>query len=130
MTRAHPGPGRLRCFGVVVLARIALRLLGFRRTVRIAQRLAGEAGRAAGATPVELARRVAGAAAFFPGRARCLEQAVALYVLLRRGGYAAALRIGVQPVPFQAHAWIELDGEPLFEGEATARFIAFPEAFA
>lgn len=130
MTTLSPGPGRLRCFGAVVAARVALKLLGFRRTVRIAQRITGRVGRAVTATPLELARRVAGAAAFFPGRARCLEQAVALYVVLRRAGHPAALRIGVQPVPFRAHAWIELDGEPLFEGEAPARFVAFPEAFA
>jgi hypothetical protein len=64
------------------------------------------------------------AGVFYPGRARCLEQSLALYVLLRRRGVAAALRIGVQPYPFSAHAWVELNGVPLSERpEAIQQFV-------
>jgi hypothetical protein len=51
------------------------------------------------------------AAAFFPGRALCLEQSLALYVCLRRAGVPAELKIGAQPYPFAAHAWVEHRGE-------------------
>ncbi len=82
-------------------------------------------------TPVLAARAVAIAGAFFPGRAVCLEQSLALYLVLRRLGHESTLRIGVQPYPFLAHAWVEHRGVPVLEDEETvARFVAFPGAFA
>lgn len=41
---------------------------------------------------------------------RCLQRSAATAVLLRRSGFPAQLVIGVQPCPFRAHAWVELDG--------------------
>lgn len=120
------------CFGAVMLSRLSLKLAGFRRTVRWARRLANRPGGSLDWDCAERsARAVAIAAAFFPGRAICLEQSVALYVLLRRRGVAASLRIGVQPYPFQAHAWIELNGQPVFENaDELVKFVAFPEGLA
>ena len=67
------------------------------------------------------------AALFYPGRARCLEQSLALYVLLRRRGVPAELKLGVQPYPFNAHAWVELNGSPLNERLETVRqFVPLP----
>jgi hypothetical protein len=46
--------------------------------------------------------------------ATCLAQALATKLLLRRRGYDPALRIGVtrnEAGEFQAHAWIEYDGD-------------------
>jgi hypothetical protein len=40
----------------------------------------------------------------------CLERAAAATCLLRRHGAAAQLVIGVQRLPFKAHAWVEIDG--------------------
>jgi hypothetical protein len=66
------------------------------------------------------------AAAFIPGRALCLEQSLALYVCLRRAGVAVGLRLGVQPYPFAAHAWVEYKGEPVGESwDRVGRFVAF-----
>ncbi len=77
------------------------------------------------------AYHVAVAAAFFPGRAVCLEQSLALYLLLRRRGVPAELRLGVQAYPFYAHAWVELDGEPVNEDRETVdKFRALPEVAA
>jgi transglutaminase-like putative cysteine protease len=68
------------------------------------------------------------AAVFYPGRARCLEQSLALYVLLRRRGVPVRLRLGVQPYPFNAHAWVELNGAPLNERVETVRqFVPFED---
>jgi len=50
---------------------------------------------------------VAMAGALYPGRAKCLEQSLTLYYLLRRQGVAVKYCQGVQPYPFQAHAWLE-----------------------
>jgi hypothetical protein len=120
------------CFTLLAATRAGLSLLGLQRTLGLVKRVTGRsrAGVARGSA-TETARAVATAAAFFPGRAVCLEQSIALYLLLRRRGFHAALRIGVQPYPFQAHAWVELDGEPLNETEEMVRkFVAFPRVFA
>jgi hypothetical protein len=74
------------------------------------------------------ARSVAMAAALYPGRARCLEQSLVLYYLLRRRGVAVRYRQGVMPHPFQAHAWIEYDGEVITDvAEHAAQFSSLPD---
>ena len=125
-------PSYLFAFAVLVATRTSLRVLGFRRTVRFARWFGERTAVGAGTgVPAESARAVATAAAFFPGRAVCLEQSVALYLILRRRRHPAALRLGVQPYPFQAHAWIELDGRPMLENEdVLQKYIPFPQAFA
>ena len=44
-------------------------------------------------------------------RLNCLPRSLAIYVLLRRQGVPAVLRIGVKRFPFAAHAWVECLGE-------------------
>jgi hypothetical protein len=56
---------------------------------------------------------VALAGALFPGRARCLEQSLVLYYVLRQQGVAVRYHQGIQPHPFEAHAWLEYRGEPI-----------------
>lgn len=41
----------------------------------------------------------------------CLHRSAATTCLLRTAGFAAQLVIGAQTVPFQAHAWVEVDGK-------------------
>jgi hypothetical protein len=59
-------------------------------------------------------------------RANCLHQSLALCTILRGGGLPARLRIGVLPniKPFQAHAWVELFGQPL-GNQSIAEYEAF-----
>jgi hypothetical protein len=149
MSRAHRPPGVLACFGTVALMALLPRVAGFRRTLRVARALAGAApagnatggSRGSGPAPgaarasanpsdtmltARTAHRVALAAAFYPRRALCLEQSLALYVLLRRRGVPAVLRLGVQPRPFYAHAWVEAFGQPVNEeGDLPARLATF-----
>jgi len=40
----------------------------------------------------------------------CLQRSAATAVLLKRHGWAADLVIGAQMLPFQSHAWVEIDG--------------------
>lgn len=47
---------------------------------------------------------------FYFKRVLCLQRSAATAVLLRRHGYKAELVIGVQMLPFQSHAWVEVDG--------------------
>ena len=125
------GPSPVVAFATLALTRSSLRFLGFRRTLRLVRRAAGTPTRPPRGTVERAAHSVAVAAAFFPGRAVCLEQSLALYVLLRRRGHPAELKIGVQPYPFEAHAWVEIEGRPLFENEdALSKYTPFPGAFA
>jgi hypothetical protein len=118
MTRQdHAVPGFITSLAAVAIMDVALRVAGLDRTISFAKRLAGS--RAHAVVDHELsaavAHRLATAAAFYPRRALCLEQSLALFVLLRRVGVGAVLKIGVQPLPFYAHAWVEVDGQPLNE---------------
>lgn len=54
---------------------------------------------------------VAMAAAFYPGRAECLERSLVLYYVLRRQGVPVRYCHGVRPSPLTAHAWIEYGDE-------------------
>ncbi len=46
-------------------------------------------------------------------RAWCLQRSAACVCLLRRQGASAELVLGVRTFPFEAHAWVELDGRVL-----------------
>jgi len=43
-------------------------------------------------------------------RVLCLQQSAAATILLRRHGFRAEMVIGVQMLPFESHAWVEVDG--------------------
>ena len=120
------------CFLTLLATRAALKVLGFRRTIRLARwRVGLLRPRPARSSADAAARAVAIAGAFFPGRAVCLEQSIALFLVLRKLGQDATLRIGVQPYPFLAHAWVEHRGQPVLEDDETLRrFTAFPEVYA
>lgn len=115
---------------LLTAVRLGLRTVGFGRVLTLARRWADPRGREvvverAALEPV--VERVAMAAAFFPGRAECLEQSLTLYLLLRRRGVAVELRLGVQPYPFAAHAWVEHDGVPLNDrAEMLTSYVRLP----
>ena len=125
-------PSFITTFVLLAFIDLALRLLGFARSVALVKKLAGKrtvvTTTRAAAMPV--CQRVITAGVFYPGRALCLEQSLVLFVLLRRRGVGAELRLGVQPYPFNAHAWVELDGVPLNETPETIRQFVPMEDFA
>jgi hypothetical protein len=107
---------------VLIAVKLGLATIGFRRSLRVLGKLTAGVSSAPAIGDArderlvdETVRRIATAAAFFPGRALCLEQSLALYYCLRRAGVAAELRMGVRHTPFTAHAWVELEGRPLHE---------------
>ena len=60
----------------------------------------------------------------------CLEESLTLWYLLRKQGIPACLRIGVRKEneKFEAHAWVEHDGEALNQDEAMHKhYAAFEE---
>lgn len=119
-------PSVLRVIALITLIDFTTRTFGLRRTLQWVQRSAARPRSAASPDVAVCAELVATAAAFYPRRALCLEQSLALYLLLRRRNVSAELRLGVQPRPFYAHAWVEVNGTPVNESRDLGRsFIAF-----
>ena len=48
---------------------------------------------------------------WYPKEVLCLQRSAATTCLLKRNGVRARMVIGVQPMPFKAHAWVEIDGQ-------------------
>jgi hypothetical protein len=73
--------------------------------------------------PETLARVVRIAARHGAYRARCLEESLLLWWLLRRRGHPATLRIGVNKddKTIRAHAWVELAGRVLNDDNGVKR---------
>ncbi|MGY8820033.1 MAG: lasso peptide biosynthesis B2 protein [Pseudomonadales bacterium] len=61
------------------------------------------------------------AARWLPCKVACLEFSLALRERLARHGVNATVEIGVQKYSFMAHAWVEVDGQPLGEPDHVAR---------
>ena len=122
-------PNVLLCMLLLAAVDLSLRMFGFRRTARWSRRLTRSKGPASEAELVgKTIHRLLTATAFYPGRSKCLEQSIAGFVLLRRRGFDVRLRLGVQPYPFSAHAWLELEGQPITESaERIAGFVIMPE---
>lgn len=112
------GPNVLWCIAQFALVRLLLRVCGFGRTVARFDRTRGSqlpTAMADDALVEHVAQRVAIAAAFFPGRARCLEQSLILHHELSKRGADSRIRFGVNPYPFSAHAWVEVGRQPVRE---------------
>lgn len=106
----------VRALAAVARTDLALRTVGYQRSVTRAERGA-PAARQATVSEIQrarqLARAVEAAARVYPLHAECLHRAVTLHRLLRHAGLPAAMRIGVRRVEgaLNAHAWVELGGE-------------------
>lgn len=50
------------------------------------------------------------ACVFWLKRVLCLQRSAATTILLRRHGWSAEMVIGAQLLPFQSHAWVEIQG--------------------
>lgn len=140
-----PRERRLVTQGAIVwsTAKLALRVVGFRKSSAILQRLTPRPEHVATewtaedeATRVERAQRLLELLVKWkPGIDDCLPRSLLLRWLLGQQGVASELRIGARTVhgEMQAHAWIEYLGRPLNEDENVhERYAAFdqhPEAW-
>jgi hypothetical protein len=59
----------------------------------------------------ELSHAVDLACVFYFKHVLCLQRSAATAFLLRRHGWGAEMVIGAQLLPFQSHAWVEINGE-------------------
>jgi hypothetical protein len=114
----------LRAAVLLPLISLSLRMRGFGATQGTLQKFLPDSKMETSDLPgprAELtARMVRAAVRYGAGHPTCLEESLALWWLLGRRGIVSQLRIGVKKdsPKFQAHAWVELDGEPLNEPEA------------
>jgi hypothetical protein len=122
-------PSALWCGVLIAALKLALRVSGFAPTMRWIRSRTDTRGRDADPAAIQaIAYQVALAAALYPGRARCLEQSLTLFYLLRRRGIDVQFRLGVQPHPFSAHAWVEHAGVPVNDvPEHVGHFLGLPE---
>jgi hypothetical protein len=63
------------------------------------------------ALTLEIRAALRRACTFYIKRTWCLQKSAVLTCMMRSHGVPADLVIGVQKMPFQAHAWVESDGE-------------------
>ena len=59
--------------------------------------------------------------------ALCLQRSAATVCLLKKYGVLAQLVIGVQQIPFKAHAWVEVDGHVVNDKTYTPEIYAVLE---
>ena len=69
----------------------------------------------------ELCRAVDLACIWYWKTVLCLQRSAAATCLLRRHGIPAQLVIGTQQIPFNAHAWVEVDGQVVSDKSVHAR---------
>jgi len=58
----------------------------------------------------QLCSSVQRACVWYPKQALCLQRSAVTTCLLRICGIASQMVVGVRPLPFLAHAWVEVDG--------------------
>ena len=121
----------LAAAGLLAAVRVGLWILPFRsvygavRSRRPSPRRAARPGESA---PDRIVWAVETAARRVP-RATCLVRALAAQALLARYGHSSQLRLGVARGAgraFEAHAWLEADGQILIGGATPGRYVPLP----
>jgi len=114
----------------LIWIRIVLLVLPYRRVQSLVQRWS--APKSLGPLvpwsfgPARIAYLIAAAANRIPGT-NCLPRALVARILLSRAGHPAELHIGVsktQEGKFEAHAWVECDGQAVIGGSDIGRYKA------
>lgn len=91
---------------------LAVRLRSFEHIRSTVQRQQVLPAMSASSIPSELLSRAMDyACVFYFKKVQCLQRSAATTVLLRRHGWNAEMVTGVQIIPYNAHAWVEIHGE-------------------
>lgn len=62
------------------------------------------------------------ASTWYPKQALCLQRSAVTTCLLRSHGLAARMMIGLRPMPFLAHAWVEVEGAVVNDWRPVTKF--------
>ncbi|MGD0941452.1 MAG: lasso peptide biosynthesis B2 protein [Terracidiphilus sp.] len=91
---------------------LAVKLRAFERIRAAVQRQQVRSATIASRIPSErLSRAMDYACVFYFKKVQCLQRSAATTLLLRRHGWNAEMVTGVQIIPYNAHAWVEIHGE-------------------
>lgn len=91
---------------------LAVNLRAFKTIRSMVQSQRVRAATSAGSiASAELSRAMDYACVFYFKRVQCLQRSAATTLLLRRHGWDAEMVTGVQIIPYNAHAWVEIHGE-------------------
>jgi Transglutaminase-like superfamily len=103
---------RLVLAAYIELLRVDIRLArkGFPLVYEIVRDFPVSKDRSAIGKDADISRAVDLACVFYFKEARCLQRSAVATVLLRRAGLPAEMVIGIQPIPFRAHSWVEVAG--------------------
>ncbi len=103
---------KIGAFSALVLVDLTMRLSGFSRFHGLVRKwpTLGQAPKDP-KTVDRICTAVDRAAVFYFKKAWCLQRSATAVCLLRTFGVAAELVIGVQKIPFYAHAWVEVGNE-------------------
>lgn len=99
----------LNAYFQLILTQVLLRFRDFPALYERVRRVPKSEGPANRSTE-EICRAVDLACIWYWKQVPCLQRSAATTMLLRRHGIAAFLVIGAQPLPFRAHAWVEVEG--------------------
>ena len=102
----------LVAFSALLFVDGVMKLAGFQRFYRMLRSWPVRQGRPPDVEAVATTcSAVDRAATYYFKRAWCLQRSATAVCLLRLRGVDAKLNIGVQKIPFYAHAWVEVDDE-------------------
>ena len=108
-------------FWRALLYLIAFDLFGFgsnfSRTYELVRRLRTTAAQSQGEAAGRVCRAVNYACICYPKRVLCLQRSAVTTCLLRLCGIPAEMVLGAQKFPFKAHAWTEVNRQPVNEGK-------------
>lgn len=88
----------------------AARLIGFARIHRLIRGTATSTPRRGAPAIADVVWAAEEACVWYVKRAACLQRSAVVTWLLRRNGVSATLVIGYRPIPFDSHAWVEVNG--------------------
>lgn len=124
-------PSAMKSGFMILALKASLKLRGYKRTIEWIRRRVEQVPVRADVDPTVVKAAewwVAMAAAFYPGRAECLERSLVLYFILRTQGVPLRFCHGVQPFPLLSHAWVEYRGEVVNDvPERVKEFSRLPE---
>ena len=88
---------------------ILMRFHGFESVHRAVRSQKVSTGHLTDRSYIALCQAVDVACVFYFKRVLCLQRSAATALLLKRFGWPAELVIGAQLIPFESHAWVEID---------------------
>ncbi len=110
--------------------RVVLLLSGLSGGIRMASVFAKPCRARQGDSVVrEVVSGIEAAARLLPWRIRCLEQSISICAILGSKGIDARLRLGVQLLPFVAHAWVAVGERAVNESQEVVDTYRVVETF-